>query len=189
MHVTDLRELADLLDPRQEVPPRRVRVARYLAEIVEAATAHPRRGAWVVTAIPCRRRPGRRPCPGTIAVQCSEVPAIVRWQCPGCADEGLVRQWRDTPWDFSKIPAEPFEVEVVLTLEEHEILRTISLWDPEPERLFAAAERIDEGVLLSGSLEALEHLTGYVAAESNAEPRPRRRRLLDTVCDKLEAHL
>lgn len=189
MRVTDLRDLVDLADPSTSGPVNARRIAEYLGAIVEAATANPRRGERVTTAVPCRRRPGRRRCAGMIAVQRTDVPERIRWWCEACGDDGVVHHWRDTPWDFSNVPAEPFEVQVLLDVEEHAALRAIDLWDADPERMVLGAERVEEGVVLYGSRSALEQLTDQVAAEADTEPRARRRRLLDAACAKLEEGL
>jgi hypothetical protein len=54
------------------------------------------------TPVPCRRRPGRRPCPGRIqGVVNSEL--NIRWQCPACGDNGLISRWQGTLWDSRRV--------------------------------------------------------------------------------------
>ena len=46
----------------------------------------------------CRRRPGRRACPGEIDALL-ERGEVIRWECPECGDNGFIRGWQGTPWD------------------------------------------------------------------------------------------
>ena len=51
--------------------------------------------------MPCRRRPGRRRCPGEIHAGFAEDPREITWICPRCGDNGLIQGWRGTRWDRS----------------------------------------------------------------------------------------
>jgi len=72
------------------------RLARHFGAIVLAACSVAE-GEWAETSHPCRRRPGRRPCPGHIVVLRSD--DTVRWRCTDCDDNGLIRGWRGSIWD------------------------------------------------------------------------------------------
>ncbi|MGH9029614.1 MAG: hypothetical protein ACRDV4_08380, partial [Acidimicrobiales bacterium] len=79
-YVTDLRHFEGVeLDPEAPAPARAL--ACYLRRIVRAATSVPGPGGHP-SAIPCRRRPGRRPCPGRILVERQDLPSRVHWACP-----------------------------------------------------------------------------------------------------------
>ncbi len=75
LYVTDLRHFLDL--PEDAPAPAR-NLAEHLGNIVRAATAGDRGDAWV-SALPCRRRPGRSRCPGRIVVFRSELPPRIKW--------------------------------------------------------------------------------------------------------------
>ena len=74
------------------------RFAQYLSRLVEAATAEPAE-TWVTSTVRCRRRPGRVPCPGRIAVRRTASPGAVQWECPTCGDRGRISGWEGSPWD------------------------------------------------------------------------------------------
>ncbi|MCU0222766.1 MAG: plasmid pRiA4b ORF-3 family protein [Acidobacteria bacterium] len=79
------------------------RLGAFFAGIVEAATTG-RFGAPRVLPVACRRRPGRRPCPGPIvAAAAGETVGDggegITWECRGCGDRGLVSGWAGTAWD------------------------------------------------------------------------------------------
>jgi hypothetical protein len=61
MFVSDLRHF---LDMPEDVPGPAVQMGEQLCSAVRAATARPAGAVWT-TALSCRRRPGRRPCPTT----------------------------------------------------------------------------------------------------------------------------
>ncbi len=63
----------------------------------------------------CRRRPGSRPCGGSLTAQvpvCEQGhrdESTLIWHCPDCGDAGILGRWRDTPFDsnFAKHWTEP----------------------------------------------------------------------------------
>jgi hypothetical protein len=81
MLVTDLNQFLDL---PQDTPSRARQLAGHLTNIVRAATAGDAGTVWE-TALPCRRRPGNRRCPGRMIVLRTETAAPIRWQCSVCA--------------------------------------------------------------------------------------------------------
>lgn len=91
--VSDLRHFLDM--PEAAPGPAR-RMAEHLTLVVRAATAGEGGQSWV-TALPCRRRPGRRPCTGNLAVFRSDVPPSIEWRCTACGDEGVISGWERSP--------------------------------------------------------------------------------------------
>jgi hypothetical protein len=73
------------------------RIADYFGSIV-AALADTIPETVTFTSVQCRRRPGRRRCLGQIQGVVNSESAI-RWQCPVCADNGLISHWQGTIWD------------------------------------------------------------------------------------------
>lgn len=51
--------------------------------------------------VSCRRRPGRRPCTGTIASWIDPETGEICWQCPICEDNGFISNWEGTMWDLA----------------------------------------------------------------------------------------
>ena len=75
------------------------RVAEHMCAIVEDVTSRPADADWE-TAVPCRRRPGHKPCNGVIiAGYAKNDPTTIVWGCLACHDEGYISGWQETTWD------------------------------------------------------------------------------------------
>jgi hypothetical protein len=95
--ITDLRHF---LDERGAIAPLSGpgrKLAEHLAAIVAAVTAATEAGP--ITTVRCRRRPGRRPCPGEIEAEIDAETMDILWLCPVCGDNGVVHHWQGTLWD------------------------------------------------------------------------------------------
>jgi hypothetical protein len=183
MFVTDLNHFLDL--PEDTPGPAR-RLAGHLSGIVKAATAGDAGTAWE-SALPCRRPPGNRRCPGRMIVLRTEPPAPIRWQCTACDDEGVISNWADSPFDLRRrqlTPAGPVS-EIVIPNEVAAALRELRLLDADCERLVFRIRARNDTAILSATGSDLDELIGFVAAEANHEPIRRRRRQLDTAYDAL----
>ena len=90
--VSDLRQFLEI--PDEALGPARM-MAEELGDIVRAGTAAEAGTAWV-SALPCRRRPGRRSCSGHIAVFRPDPPTRVGSRCDSCGDEGVISGWTET---------------------------------------------------------------------------------------------
>lgn len=73
-------------------------IVRHIGAIISAIT-EPEDGLKSEPAAPCRRRPGRAPCPGTIMADLDPRDGAIVWECPECGDRGLISNWQGTPWD------------------------------------------------------------------------------------------
>jgi hypothetical protein len=183
MFVTDLNHFLDL--PEDTPGPAR-RLAGHLSGIVKAATAGDAGTAWE-SALPCRRRPGNRRCPGRMIVLRTEPPAPIRWQCTACDDGGVISNWADSPFDLRRRQltlAGPVS-EIVIPNEVAAALRELRLLDADCERLVFRIRARNDTAILSATDSDLDELIGFVAAEANHEPIRRRRRQLDTAYDAL----
>lgn len=184
MYVADLRHFLDL-SPSTPGPARRL--AEQLGGIARAATAGDAGNAWP-SALPCRRRPGRRPCPGRITVFRPEPPAEIRWQCDVCGDQGVISGWEDSPYDLRRRGlslAGPLR-DVVLSHDMAAALRGLRLLDADCERLVYRIRADGDEAVLSATDEDLDELVGYVAAGANHERNRRRQRRLDAAYDALD---
>jgi hypothetical protein len=164
------------------------RLAQHFGDIVRAGTAGDVGDPWV-SALPCRRRPAHRRCPGrmTVAIVSADATAPIRWWCTVCDDEGVISNWADTPYDLRRrrLSAVGDVDEVIVTDETAAALRELLLLDPYCERLvFGMRAHRDGAVLLAGA-DDLEELIGSVAAEANHEPNRRRRHRLDAAFNAL----
>ena len=180
MLVADLRHFLDMPDDAP-VPARRM--AEHLALVVRAATAGESGQAWV-SALPCRRRPGRRPCPGHYALFRTDAPPSIEWRCTDCSDQGVIRGWEGSIFDLR--PRRPGlvsmpSIRMVIPAEVAATLRGLLLVDTAGERLVFRARLADDGqgVVLAAGDDDIEELLGYVAAEANHEKDRRRQKRLD----------
>ena len=75
------------------------KLAEYIGEIILCVTAGPSAEDGAIP-LPCRRRPGRKPCYGIVTAGYSESDRqTIVWQCQGCGDEGSISGWQETQWD------------------------------------------------------------------------------------------
>lgn len=177
MFVSDLRHFLDIAD---DAPGPARKMADHLESVVRAATAGDADLPWV-SALRCRRRPGRRPCEGRIAVFRSDPADRIEWKCTACGDDGVISGWQDSPFDLRQHRLSQVtdpRHDVVVSDEIAATLRDLRLLDSDCERLVYAMSWSEEGVVLTASGDDVEELLGFVAAEANHEShRPRRRRL------------
>lgn len=103
MRGTLITNLTHFLDERGRValPPSRARrIAEFLTEIVTAVT-HDLDAP--LAPIKCRRRPGRKPCPGLIDAYINLEDEVL-WQCESCRDQGVITHWQNTFWNLLDAP-------------------------------------------------------------------------------------
>lgn len=183
--VTDLHHLLDL--PLDTPAPAR-RLAGLLGNVVRAATAGDAGVAWH-SALPCRRRPGNRACPGRVIVLRTEPGASIQWQCSHCTDAGMISNWSDSIFDLRRrgLALVQSVHELVIPSEAAAALRDLQLLGADSERLVFRIRAHDDDAVLSASDEELEELIGSVAAEANHEPNRRRRQQLNAAFDVLSA--
>jgi hypothetical protein len=181
--VTDLQHLLDL-PPDTPGPARRL--AEQLGNIVRAATGGDAGTAWE-TALPCRRRPANRACPGRMIVLRTEPAAPIRWQCSICDDTGVINNWEDSAYDLRRraLAVAKAANEIVIPNEVAAALRELQLLDPDCERLVFRIRAHHDRAILTATDDDLEELIGSVAAEANHEPNRRRQQRLDAAFDAL----
>ena len=196
--VADLRHYLDL---SEDTPAPARRLAAQLGDIVRAATAADGGPAWQ-SALPCRRRPAHRTCPGRTMVQRPAAGGLVSWQCSRCDDTGTISSWQGSPFDLRRhastaettraaktTRATETTREVAVTDDVAAALRDLQLLDPDGERLVYGLRDHEGGAVLSASDTDLEDLVTAVAAEANHEPDRRRQQRLDRAFDTLNAAL
>lgn len=181
--VTDLQQLLDL---PPETPGPAWRLAEQLGNIVRAATSGDVGAEWE-SALPCRRRPGHRACPGRMIVARTEAGVPIRWQCSACEDSGVISNWEGSPFDLRRrhLTATGPVKDIVITYEVAAALRDLVLLDPDCERLVYRIRAQSHGAVLSATDEDLDELMGAVAAEANHESDRRRQKRLDAAFDVL----
>jgi hypothetical protein len=182
MLVSDLHHFLDL--PDDVATPAR-RLAEQLGNIVRAATAGDAGAAWE-TALPCRRHPARRACPGRVIVA-RPPQGPIRWQCSACGDEGVISNWEDSPFDLRRrgLTVAPAATEIVIPDQVAAALRDLQLLDPDCERIVFSIRVHGDRKVLTATAADLDELIGAVAAEANHETNRRRQQRLDTAFNAL----
>lgn len=188
--------IVDMLhDPRSgadslRLPPAAVRLWDYFGTIVECASA-PWGGVAVrATALPCRRRPGRQPCPGTIHVLARDEDRI-DWGCPACGDYGLISHWQDSAADLSGVLVPGTErpddqVAALVTPQESRALFDPRLaFKPEQRRILRAATPSRPGVRIVAPRAAWSSLVGEVGMRALRDKNRRRAPLLKAAWERL----
>jgi hypothetical protein len=181
-------DLHHFLDIAADTPGPARRLGEHLAGIVAAATAGPAHTAWQ-TALPCRRRPANRRCPGRIIVACSQPNTPISWRCSRCGDDGTISNWATTPYDLRRhhlSVAKPLH-DIIINTEIAATLRTLAFLDINCQRAIFAIRAHENSLHLALTDTDLDELIGAVAAEANHEPNRRRQQRLDTAFDTLNA--
>ena len=173
-----------------EIHPAAWKLAEHLRGIIRAATARPT-GYTLESALPCRRRPARRRCPGWMRISRQDIPAYVYWECSNCQDSGVIQGWQGSPYDLRppRHVDEPGLITIEVTEDEHVELRRLQVLDLDCERVVWGAYRDTGRLLMTGTNEELDDLAGSVAFEANHLKERRRQRRLDELSDKLAATL
>lgn len=192
-YVTAMHHMEAALSPTEDVPAPARRFAFYLGDVVRAATALEPGGRFR-SPLPCRRRPGRKPCPGRLVILRVEVPPQIHWACPSCEENGLITDWRGTWWDFTsrrreppQFPDEP-DAEARLSEEDYRMLRKHVITSRiEEDLLVSGAQLASRGIVMRGPLEYMEDLLGSVAAAANHAPSRYLQRRLDSLSDRIAA--
>jgi hypothetical protein len=184
-YVTDLTHF--LTDDGLLAPGRPGQVGGWFARVAAAASLHPCEET-VMTALPCRRRPGRRPCPGYIDLIRHRDGAI-EWACSDCDANGFISGWEGTRWDRRRAVARVPAAEAVdLLLSEHEFaqIRRIEDLGPQGEVLMDGAVRVGGGVRVRGSAEEFAELVRDLEVGART-CRGRRRQALAAIAQRMAA--
>ena len=100
-YVTDARHFLDQngLVP-DNIPLPAKKFISFLGQIMEEASLKPP-GEYIEISVKCRRRPGRKPCPGKILATRETDESPILWECTHCGTGGEINKWRGTQWDNS----------------------------------------------------------------------------------------
>lgn len=102
-----ITDICHFLDDAGRVAPGLPAVPRYICAVTSAASLAPR-GEITRLGVRCRRRPGRKPCPGSVHASVGPSSGEISWFCPCCGDHGLIYNWQGTVLDQrTGMPSEP----------------------------------------------------------------------------------
>ncbi|MCC6728655.1 MAG: hypothetical protein IT208_04875 [Chthonomonadales bacterium] len=185
IYVIDLRHYLDANgDPGAG---RAAALARLYGRIAAAAaTRH--RGVTFLTAIPCNRRPGRRPCPGRLGVL-RHPDDCVEWRCSTCDFQGYIRGWRGTPWDVVGRAASAGDEstrELYITEDEYQAVIDLDLSTPDVRAAVCGGALTLQGVQILGSVGTLTRIAREAWEVVAVEKNRRRLLLLDHVAAQIE---
>ncbi len=98
--IVDFSHFLDENGDMAPLPGAAERLFQQLAAIIIMAT-HPDSETLPEYQVPCRRRPQRKPCPGTIQADLDDETEEIVWWCPICQDTGIISNWQETLWDMT----------------------------------------------------------------------------------------
>jgi hypothetical protein len=98
-YVTDPQHLDDAEDDPSVPGPAR-RMARFIGGLVQFGSRLAP-GATGISGVRCRRRPGHKPCGGSIVITHQTESPVFHWECPRCGDHGVIHSWQGCRWDRS----------------------------------------------------------------------------------------
>ena len=189
-YVTDMTHLFSD-DPNTEVPDELLKFRDYLGHVVSSATVT--NEVEFLSAIPCRKKPNRKPCPGFVKVMRQDSPeTYIYWHCPTCGDGGRIVKWQGCTYDKAEFEPHPKTdtepnppVEVKISRDEMNALLDGSIYDPDSERIIYAARPSKTAVLFRGSYSDMDNFEGFLASDANHEENKKRQRLLEAVHAKV----
>lgn len=104
MWITSMKKFSANQGQLADIPSSTRRYVKFLAQVtVSVLEAEP--GVLFPTETRCRRRPGRKPCLGTIQALWDETVPEIRWFCTVCEDNGIIRDWDGLDWLRELVPA------------------------------------------------------------------------------------
>lgn len=172
---------------------RRGRLATFMRRIIEAATIQPGGGVVIPSALPCRRRPRHRVCPGRIRVSHTDLPPVVEWECSDCPDSGTISGWEGSPWDLRAYrdhrPGSESQVTFLITAEEHRFLLECDSLDIDEPELASSATWCRGWVELKGSLQQFESARATICEELNLLRQRRMRSVLRGLANRIQETL
>jgi hypothetical protein len=96
--IVDLRHFLTSGGTLADLPSRARILAQYWTQIVAQGSTFD-----ASPTLRCRRRPRRRRCAGTLEIILDADLDGMRWDCPVCGDNGVIRGWQGTFWDHSDV--------------------------------------------------------------------------------------
>lgn len=187
IYITDMTHFEEIPSGSSYEPARKI--AQFFGAIVSAASVSPE-NRLIDSALSCRRRPGRKPCPGHLQIYKDNKSGVITWHCTWCNDQGEIRNWEGTTWDLSTWAfgrqADMEYHELILTEEELRELKNSFTLSPGSICLLYGAVIAHGGIVIRGTLDELEELEDELAADANHEKKRSRQKILDRIYERIE---
>src|SRR4030042_550698 len=177
IYITDMTHFEGIPSGTSYEPARRI--TQFFGAIVSAATVSPA-DKLIDSTLSCRRRPGRRPCPGHLQIRRDNKSGVISWQCNWCNNRGEISNWEGSNWDlstwaFGRQAGMEFH-EIILTEEELRELKRSLILSPGSVCLLYGAVIAHGGIVIRATLEELEELEDEISADANhGEKRSRQK--------------
>lgn len=166
------------------------RLATYMGRIISAASLI-RPGSEYLSAIPCRRRPERKPCIGRLVIWREENEEI-NWQCPFCGTYGVIRNWYGCPWDLRNLHKERAsktagnQNSVYLSDKEYDLLCSIEPIYTEAAIILEGVIVDDVDIIIYGIKEELQHLIEIIVIDAEHASQKLKQIALESIISKIE---
>jgi len=171
------------------------RVADLLGRIVATASRHPTTEE-LVSLVRCRRRPGRKACPGHIAFRREDAENRIVWACPKCDDQGLITNWAGTGWDrswpsglYGSLPPIAW---FLVSPHEFALLQKLDWDDEDLAAVMAGAIWADDypgDIGMPASKDELQGLQGIFGAEMDSAYHRHRADQFDELWERVDSLL
>lgn len=165
------------------------RIAKYISEVVMAATASPK-GQQKHSSVRCRRSPQHRKCPGRLLV-CERGDGDIEYQCSCCSEHGVIRGWQGSLSDLSDLREENQRTafEILLAEREYDDLKRALAADIEGDLIIYGATYTADGIILRGDAVEIKMFVGCLTDNLKQAENPRHRRVLSQLLHRVQAVL
>ena len=142
--------------------------------IAHASAGNP--GAEIDTSVACWDTSGDSACGGTILALLTDVPNRITWRCSRCGINGIVFNWRGSPWDKSDRFAPgrqrryPQICEVMLSEVEYAALLTFSVREFETIIIIQSARRTRDGIQLLCTVDDMRGISELIGLNHSCAP-------------------
>jgi hypothetical protein len=177
--ITDLHDLPAVDAPQG--PATVAKRARFVREVVEAATSRREAAPWR-SAVRCIGRVGRRACSGRIHVG-HVVSGHVVWSCPACGDHGDITGFEGTAHDLSPFVPRKQKLRVwAIDDEERGVLLEATTHVPSLRAVVSRgspAVDLDQALMVQATVDELDEIYTLVERLTDATRSRSRIQLLD----------
>jgi len=168
------------------IHPETLKMAEYIRSIIIAGSVRPV-DVEFTSPIQCRKRHHNCRCKGKIRITPEH--DVIRYSCTDCEVSGTISGWRGGDSDLSEFAAGSRATDnLVLHISEddYKVLRKVLTFTGEADAIVAGAVWAGSDVLLTGQQEDWDELMGSVAFDARHSRPSKRRKVMDSICEKIE---